>query len=64
MNIHKLETVLQDMRTAAFPDVPTASATVRRWADQIDEAISDHLIESLGISFSELPGMVEDPDAN
>ncbi len=63
MNTQKLEAVLQHMRSAEFPDSPLASATVRQWAEQIDEAISDHLIESLGISFSELPSPEREMDA-
>lgn len=63
LNIQKLEAVLQDMRSAEFSDVPSASAIVRQWAEQIDEAISDHLIESLGISFSELPSVERETDA-
>jgi len=63
MNIQKLEAVLQHMRSAEFPDSPSTSATVRQWADQIDEAISDHLIESLGISFSESPRVERETDA-
>ena len=49
VNIQKVEGILQDMRAAKVVDL----ATVRQWAEQIDEAISDHLIESLGISFSD-----------
>jgi len=49
VDIQKIEGILQDMRAAKVVDL----AMVRLWAEQIDEAISDHLIESLGISFSD-----------
>ena len=48
MNIQKLEVVLDEMRRADFEDAASAERLVRKWADQIGDAISEHLIAELG----------------
>ena len=48
MNIEQLELVLDEMRAATFVDAATAEALVRKWAGQIGDAISEHLITELG----------------
>ena len=48
MNIQKLEVVLDEMRRASFGDAASAETLVRKWADQIGDAISEHLIAELG----------------
>jgi hypothetical protein len=51
MNIQRLEAILDQMRAADFADLDAAKASVRQWAVTIDEAISDKLMEDLGITF-------------
>ena len=48
MNIQKLEVVLDEMRRANFEDAASAERLVRKWAGQIGDAISEHLIAELG----------------
>jgi hypothetical protein len=55
MNIENLEAILQQMRDAAFGDVADAVRRVRQWADDIDVALSDHLMSELGVTFGEEP---------
>ena len=50
MNIQKLEVVLNEMRRASFDDAALAETLVRKWADQIDAAISEHLIAELEVT--------------
>lgn len=52
MNIEKLETILQEMRTARFNDVAAAGEQVEAWADRIAAAITEHLISSLDNSLA------------
>ena len=60
MNIQKLEVVLNEMRRASFDDAALAETLVRKWADQIDDAISEHLIAELGSTGG--PGASAAPD--
>lgn len=60
MNIEKLESVLDEMRQANFEDVTSAGILVRKWADKIGDAISEHLIAELGGATS--PGESAAPD--
>jgi len=66
MNIQKLEIVLDEMRRAKFADAASAETLVRRWADQIAGAISDHLIAELGGSPGDpsAPGMSGEPSGH
>ena len=48
MNIHKLETVLHEMRTVDFSDLRSATEMVGQWADRIANAITEHLLAELG----------------
>ena len=66
MNIQKLEIVLDEMRRAKFADAASAETLVRRWADQIGDSISDHLIAELGGSAgdSSAPGMSGEPSGH
>jgi len=48
MNIQKLEAVLEEMRSATFPDPAHARDLVAAWADRIADAITEHLIAELG----------------
>jgi len=47
MNIHKLETILEEMQAAKFETVEQAGERVRAWSERIAAAISEHLLESL-----------------
>jgi hypothetical protein len=55
MNIENLEAILQEMREAAFGDVQDAVRRVRQWVDDIDAAVSDHLMSELGVTFGDEP---------
>jgi len=48
MNIQKLEVVLDEMRRTSFSDATLAEALVQKWADQIADAITEHLLAELG----------------
>ena len=48
MNIEKMETILQEMQVAQFQDLTTAQDVVKKWAERIGMAITDHLIAELG----------------
>ena len=47
MNIEKMETILQEMQAAKFQDL-AAEVLVKKWAERISAAITDHLIAELG----------------
>ena len=47
MNIQKLEVVLDEMPATSFADTASAEALVRKWAAQIGDAITEHLIADL-----------------
>ncbi|WP_159015983.1 hypothetical protein [Cognatiluteimonas profundi] len=66
MNIENLEAILNDMRSARFDDAQHATRLVRQWAEDIDAAISDHLLAELGINFSDesidlVPSLADGP---
>ena len=48
MNIQKLEVVLDQMRGTSFADAASAEGLVQKWADQIADAITEHLLADLG----------------
>ena len=48
MNIEKMETILHEMQVAQFHDLTTAHDLVKKWAERISMAITDHLIAELG----------------
>ena len=48
MNIEKMETILHEMQVAQFHDLTTAHDVVKKWAERISMAITDHLIAELG----------------
>jgi len=48
MNIEKMETILQEMQVAEFQDLTAAQVLVKKWAERISMAITDHLIAELG----------------
>ena len=48
MNIEKMETILQEMQVAQFHDLTAAQVLVKKWAERISMAITDHLIAELG----------------
>lgn len=47
MNVEKMETILQEMQVAEFHDLAT-QVQVRKWAERISMAITEHLIAELG----------------
>lgn len=48
MNIQKLEVVLDEMRRTSFANATAAEGLVQKWADQIADAITEHLLAELG----------------
>ena len=48
MNIEKMETILHEMQVVEFHDLAAAQLLVRKWAERISMAITDHLIAELG----------------
>lgn len=48
MNIEKLEKILHEMQRAEFSDLMAANERVRQWAEQIGNAITEHLLAELG----------------
>jgi len=47
MNIEKMEAILQEMQVTKFQDL-AAEALVKKWAERISAAITDHLLAELG----------------
>lgn len=66
MNIQKLETVLDEMDRANFEDAASAERLVRKWAEQIGAAISEHLIAELGRSMAPatVPDLSDEPSGH
>lgn len=47
MNVEKMEAILQEMQAAKFQDLAT-EVLVKKWAERISAAITDHLLAELG----------------
>jgi len=61
MNIHKLETILEEMQAARFGSVEQAEASVRAWSERIQAAITEHLLEALGGGVGAPPALSNEP---
>ena len=63
MNIEKLETILQEMRTARFTDLAASEKRVEDWADRIAAAITEHLVSSLqnDLTIGPAPDLASEP---
>ena len=61
MNIHKLETILEEMQAAKFETAEQAEERVRAWSERIAAAISEHLLEALHGAVPTPPDLSSEP---
>jgi hypothetical protein len=60
MNIEKLEQILREMEAVQLAR-PEETVLVRDWAQRIQQAITDHLMEQVGGTKVESPSYGEQP---
>lgn len=61
MNIEKLEAILEEMRRVPLTDLAAVQQLVHGWADRIDGAIHDHLLEQIGGVAPQAPALAIEP---